>query len=278
MTLRNAFSGLHQNLSCTSFNLEEKRLPANNSGFVFSELRIELDLPALLVPEPSFPVDYPNPPASGNDIPDEFPLEESWYYYLFEVSQKRTMHQVISTFYSGTHDTQLLGAPIGSLTQNAMELERHQTLASSRLPPWLKFVEGEASDRELPYFIRTRSLAVQDSILRPFLFLVIHSTTLQAPTVYGFAQRCLEGCYAMIDLDSIQHRHHGSWFQARAAFRCGLSIIAAKKSERITVRSDWRQFVEMALSSLEFWGRDAPDLQRLGALFRSIYEEMSAYD
>ncbi|KAK9860466.1 clr-1 [Penicillium brevicompactum] len=263
-------------MSTETSDLEERLFwSASKSEF---ELRIELDLPALLGPEPSFPVDYPNPPAGGDDIPEEFPLEESWYYYLFEVSQKRTMDQVIGTFYSSTHDTKLLQTPIESLIHNAMELERHQTLAASRLPPWLQFKEGEASDRELPYFIRTRSLAVQDGILRPFLFLGIHSTTLQPPAVYAFAQRCLEGCYAIIDLVNIQHRHHGSWFQARAAFRCGLSIIAAKKSQRVAVRSDWRQFAEKASSILEFWGRDALDLQRLGVLFRSIYEEMLTSD
>ncbi|CAG8373589.1 unnamed protein product [Penicillium salamii] len=255
----------------------EQRLfwSASKSEF---ELRIELDLPVPLVPEPSFPADYPNPPRGSNDVPAEFPQEESWYYYLFEVSQKRTMYQVINTFYSSKHDTQLLEAPVGAMTQDAIELERHQTLAASRLPPWLRFVEGEASDRELPYFIHTRSLAVQDSILRPFLFLVIHSTVLQPPTIYGFAQRCLEGCYAIINLGNSQHRHHGSWFQARAAFRCGLSIIAAKKSEKITVRSDWRHFADIALSVLDFWGKVAADLQKLAVVFRSVYDGMSDYD
>ncbi|CAG7918245.1 unnamed protein product [Penicillium olsonii] len=213
-----------------------------------------------------------------DDIPQEFPQEESWYYYLFEVSQQRTMYQVISSFYSSRQDTQLLEASVGVLTQDAIELERHQTLAGSRLPPWLQFVEGEASDRELPYFVRTRSLSVQDSILRPFLFLLIHSTTLQSPTIYGFAQRCLEGCYTLIDLNDIQHRHHGSWFQARAAFRCALTILAAKKSEKITVRSDWRHFIDVSLSVVEFWAKDADDLQRLAVVLRNLYDSMASYD
>ena len=56
---------------------------------------------------------------------------------------------------------------------------------------------------------------------------------------------------------------------ARVAFQCGLAIVAAAKSGKVTMRLDWRDIFDGAME----WGQEAPDLGKLESVFRKVLEE-----
>lgn len=237
-----------------------------------SELRMEIDLFPMRSPRLPTSANFPSPPNDDAQTPEEFPVQESWYYYLSEISQKHTVDRIIDTFYAVGDDTELLRLPLSPKIQIASELEQHELLAASTLPDWLRF-RGEADDREIPWVLHSRALFVRGMLFQPFLFLAIHSTAPLPLVVHDYTQRCLQACYDLIYLFDIQHRHHGSWLIARGTFRCSLCIIAASRSGSIVMRQDWRHCIEMAIGIVDFWGKEAIDLERLARLLRSIYEE-----
>ncbi|KAH6879529.1 hypothetical protein B0T10DRAFT_413101, partial [Thelonectria olida] len=113
----------------------------------------------------------------------------------------------------------------------------------------------------------------REMLFQPFLFLTIHSTAPLPSIVHDFAEQCLQACYGLIYLFDIQHRHHGSWLIARDAFRCALCILAASRSGKIVMRQDWCHCIEMAISMIDFWGKEAVDLERLAKILVTLYQE-----
>ncbi|KAL1979472.1 hypothetical protein VTN96DRAFT_5716 [Rasamsonia emersonii] len=239
------------------------------------ELRTEINLASSRIAELRFTEEFPTPPVESVETPEEFPLEESWYYYLTEISQRHILDRIMNAFYAEEDDRRWLDASPEAMVRMASELERQHVLALANLPSWLRYDEGQPEDCELPFFLHCRIFYVQECLFRPFLFRVIHSPVPQPPAIQDFAQRCVEASYNNARCVTLQHRHHGSWFMGRAAFRCGLSLLAAAHSGKVEMPPDWRQCVETALVTTEFWGEEAVDLRKLGRIFRTIYERLS---
>jgi hypothetical protein len=213
------------------------------------------------------------PPHVDGDAegPTVFPLEESWYYYLTDVSQRRILDRIINSFYAQESDREWLQASSDDMARIALELDRQLAMTDANLPPWLHYSRGDLEGRELPYFIHRRLLHMQECVFNPFLFRVVHSHQAQSQVVFDLAQRCVEACRTNILETAIQHRHHGSWFVARGAFRCAMALIAAAKSGKLAMPNDWFTCVETALTVIEFWGQEAADLQSLGQILRAVY-------
>ncbi|KAH8807691.1 vegetative cell wall protein gp1, partial [Xylogone sp. PMI_703] len=189
-----------------------------------------------------------------------FPLEESWYYYLTEISQRRILDRILNAFYSQEDDGHWCDVCAEDMIRIATELEQQVITAASNLPDWFRYSPDHPEDRELPFFVHRRILYLQELILIPFLYRVIHSNTSESPIVHQLANRCVEVCRINILENSIQHRHHGSWFIAIGAFRCALCLIAAAQSDKVQIPADLATCVETSVAILDFWGQEAVDL------------------
>ncbi|KAH8684079.1 hypothetical protein BGZ61DRAFT_590163 [Ilyonectria robusta] len=126
------------------------------------ELRMEIDLFPMRSSGLPTSANFPSPPNDDAQTPEEFPVQESWYYYLSEISQKHTVDRIIDTFYAVSDDTELLRLPLPPKIQIASELEQHELLAASTLPDWLRF-RGEADDREIPWVLHSRALIYEEA-------------------------------------------------------------------------------------------------------------------
>jgi hypothetical protein len=241
---------------------------------VNSEIRTEINLTSLKFSEWNLSKEFPMPPHEEVENSSGYPLEESWYYYLTEISQRPILDRILNAFYSQEDDSQWLEVSSDDMVGVVLELEQQLTTAAATLPTWLRYSPDAPDDRELPYFIHRRMLYVQECLFKPFLFRVIHSSIAQPPMVREFAQRCVEACRANVLQTAIQHRHHGSWFIGRGAFRCGLAMIAAAQSGKLHMPQDWLQCVETAIAIIEFWEKEATDLQKLSQILRSIFQQM----
>jgi hypothetical protein len=210
------------------------------------------------------------PPQEDGDAATVFPLEESWYYYLTDISQRRILDRILNSFYAQESNRQWLQMSADEMTRLALELDRQVAMTKANLPPSLQFSQ-ELRDRELPYIIHRRLLHMQDCLFIPFLFRVVHSHQAQSQVIIDLAQRCVETCRMNILESAIQHRHHGSWFVARGAFRCAMAIVAAAMSDKLAMPDDWPACVETALRVVDFWGEEAADLRPLGHILHTVY-------
>ncbi|PTU18051.1 hypothetical protein P175DRAFT_0534955 [Aspergillus ochraceoroseus IBT 24754] len=238
------------------------------------ELCIELNLPCSQLSD--FPIadQFPTPPQQANllEAYEGFSVEEMWYYYLTEISQRCISDRILNTFYTEDNDRKWLTCPVDEMVKVATELEENLNFAISNLPAQLRYEQEELQHRELPFFTSMRIMTARESLYRPFLYRVVHSLQAQPAVVQDLASRCLDLCRTLTHHVAIQYRHHGSWLMARCAFRCGLSILAAARSGRIPVPPDWRECVEKAIATVRFWAKDASDLETLDKSLCRVYE------
>lgn len=90
------------------------------------------------------------------------------------------------------------------------------------------------------------------------------------PRVMPLADKCLEiSVDLLLDVNS-HHRHHGTWFMARAAMSRALLLLAAVKSSRFRMPDRWRQAVESATCALQRWYGEAPDLRRAASVLEEL--------
>ncbi|CAI7596264.1 unnamed protein product [Penicillium pancosmium] len=243
------------------------------------EIRTEINLTPLKTPSWNVTEEFPMPPheTRDEDVSTNFPLEESWYYYLTDISQRAILDRILNSFYAQESDQHWLQTSSDDMVRIALELDRQLLMTDANLPPWLHYSQESLADRELPYFIHRRLLQMQECLFKPFLYRVSHCHETPSQVVLELAQRCVEACRTNILETAIQHRHHGSWFVARGAFRCAMAILAAAKSGKLAMPNDWFACVETALTVIEFWGQEAADLQPLGQVLCMVYDHTKGH-
>lgn len=139
--------------------------------------------------------------------------------------------------------------------------------------------------------LQGRFLELRERVWRPFLYLVIHEPppppsgpgqgSLQnQSTAKTYAGKCLDLCIKSIHHVPSKHRHHGAWYGSRKLFTKALLLLAAVKSRKIVVPSEWRASVIAAMKGLKYWESEAPDLQEarltLGSILRDLDGEGQA--
>ncbi|GJC89423.1 hypothetical protein ColLi_12261 [Colletotrichum liriopes] len=85
------------------------------------------------------------------------------------------------------------------------------------------------------------------------------------------AEKCLELSVELLLDANPHHRHHGTWFMARAAMTRALLVLAAVKSGRFRrVPERWKQAVDTATWALQRWYGEAPDLRRAASVLEDL--------
>ncbi|KIW14289.1 hypothetical protein PV08_07071 [Exophiala spinifera] len=235
------------------------------------ELREELVLPPSGLATIGYPGDFPSPPpgstlnveggaATTERTEWEYVHEHSWYYYLSDVAYRRIANYTTTMLYSMPNE-QWLKMGVRRLHRIAEELD-NQTMQ------WWKHIPGspgpsllEDTD-ELTFMLRLDYVDLRERIWRPFLYLALHGTPTQdeMPVVSSTVKTCLDMSFEMLQGARLKHRHHGLWLTVRCMFAKALLIIAAGKSGRVAIRSDWLEHVNSFQTYLKYWEDEASDL------------------
>lgn len=126
--------------------------------------------------------------------------EESWYYYLTEIALRRIGNRIVNTFFRQERSSWM--ANIKPLLHMAQEFEAQVSSWSAHLPaamqhyettsiiraPHLSFQsEGKSShvSRELSWAIDNRLLEMQTWLYQPFLYYLIHASSVSTPSRSG---------------------------------------------------------------------------------------------
>jgi hypothetical protein len=284
-------------------------LPISQSNFIpFSELLSEIPLMESGIADFSYPHMFPSPPDMGidqefaviEDGTDESPnmnapliprhgsflrreQEQSWFYYLSEISLRRIGNRVINTFYQDLdYDQAWLHMDAEAMTHIAEEFMSLLNQWHIGLPPLVRFHAenlNEVPDEELAFMLRARVLEIRSWIFRPFLFYAIHhpETDPQQHLLWSWVQQAMHNSFLLIETSSLPHRHHGVWYTLRVAMIAAFSLIAAAKN-RLQMPDGWRGAVQLAIETLRHWELEGPEDVRksrviLEELLRNMQEE-----
>ncbi|KAM9883608.1 vegetative cell wall protein gp1 [Verticillium dahliae] len=252
------------------------------------ELRAEMDLPNSSLASFNFPDMHPSPPDM--DTPSSDPVdqtnpsagqqpsvpsrlsaslilqqEESWYYYLTEITLRRIANDILNEFYQNGHEGWNTET-IGFMAQAARGFEQQLSDWYDGLPPPIRFDDLELCPRELPYMVKGRVYEIKTWLYRPFLYYAIHNP-LGAPhraMVQPLVDQAISWHLSGIRGEPLSHRHHGSWYGVRVAATCAFVVLAAVKSGKFTmpVGVDWRADIRQCIERMRFWEEEGPGITR----------------
>ena len=141
--------------------------------------------------------------------------------------------------------------------------------------------------------VRGRTLEIQSWLYCPFLYYAIHHPPSDPYRllIEPFVEKALVCGSAHIRGLEARHRHHGTWYEMRAATMAALCILAAAKSGVVDMKDGigagagrgeiwggmgeggWRETVTRMIGILGFWEGEAADLTRAKGLLEELLEE-----
>ncbi|PYI10921.1 hypothetical protein BO78DRAFT_448411 [Aspergillus sclerotiicarbonarius CBS 121057] len=248
------------------------------------ELRAELPVPNTVLSSFSVSDIHPVPPNpelfSSANVPAPIDTEDwrllyetSWYYYLSDISLKRLEAQILNTLYGPSgHQWDTSQLPMLSRTVADFELQLDQWFEN--LPSIIRFEEwDEAPRQELIYNLQARVLELRSWLYQPFVYYAVHHGLPDDPTpdLERFVQKAISCSFHIIQSKPTRHRHHGSWFAARNVVSSALIILAAvKATDLVDYLVDWPDLIAQAVSCLDHWASDAPDLGQAKGILQAL--------
>ncbi|KAF6833064.1 hypothetical protein CPLU01_05743 [Colletotrichum plurivorum] len=201
--------------------------------------------------------------------------ERSWLYYLAEISLRRTIKDTMAVLYRKGEAYWLQNPHL--LVRQYDEFEQEMSQLHSHLPPLIQFDETRHADNELSFYLQGRFQGWREATLRPLLYYVLHApvNVELSPRVVELAQKAADTCAVMVVMTAYHHRHGGSWFVARRAFSCAVTILASKLREGpVQAPPNWRSLVRLALRVTRRWGREARDIEKMRSTLERLFTQV----
>jgi hypothetical protein len=251
------------------------------------ELRAEMDLPNSSLASFHYPDMHPSPPdmdapspeltghpeaGTGNSVSalgrhcsslNHF-QEESWYYYLTEITLRRLANEIYNAFYANGHQG-WNDDSISYMAKAARGFEQQLDECYNNLPSIILFEDDVIPSRELPYMVRGRLLEIRCSIHLPFLFYAIHNPrSPYSDMVQPLAEKALQRHFSVLKMDPLPHRHHGTWYAVRHTVTAALCVVAAARSGTIEMPEEleWKGLINRSLDRIRYWADEAPGIAR----------------
>ncbi|KAH6989274.1 hypothetical protein BKA56DRAFT_476894 [Ilyonectria sp. MPI-CAGE-AT-0026] len=218
--------------------------------------------------------------TSSDSVDQALLHEQSWFYYLTEISLLRLSHRIIKHFYTA-ENTSWLQTNVLDMINTAEEFETQLEGWKSSLPVSIRFWDSNLSpDKYTELHIMTwgRYTRLKKLLYRPFLYRFVHPQENDAvlrDVIQSYAEKCVHSCLDPIVTVGRLHRHHGSWFGCRETVVASLILLSAKKvglikSMDMEMQADY--FLRSGIDHLKYWEDESPDIK----LSRQIMEMMCA--
>jgi hypothetical protein len=227
---------------------------------------------------PSLPVFDSESLEFGSGSRPSLSEEQSWAFYLAEISIRRTVTDTVVTLYRKGEGYWL--NHIQSLTEQCKACESQIQLWYSHLPPSVRFERNASPNNELAFYLQGRFYQWRTYVLRPLMYYVLHRPASQAltPQITAYAQELVSVCADFIVHSNRGHRHGGTWFSCRASHTCALIIlgVVVKADPLVPAPLNWQALVTMAISVLRRWEAQSQDLQRLRNTLEQLFSATCA--
>ncbi|KAJ4271437.1 hypothetical protein NW762_000139 [Fusarium torreyae] len=252
------------------------------------ELVFELGLRPSALESFSYPEPLPSPPegllteqtprTEGSQVdPDEEQRqvdERGWYYYLSEISIRRTVDETLNLLYRNGEEYWMKN-PL-YLIRQYHECEQQISQWHYHLPAVVQFESDKLPDQEFAAALQGRASLWREYTLRPIFYYVLHHQSNEPipPQAHTLAIKELEICATVVHRLAFHRRHGGIWLISRKIFLCAcLILVAALNPDRVQPPEQWHIVVEIAIQALERWAPGAIDVQRMADILRHIYSQ-----
>ncbi|KIV93431.1 hypothetical protein PV10_04644 [Exophiala mesophila] len=251
------------------------------------------DFPAPPAIAPSAAILYdPNEDSNVDPVPE--PLQEqSWLFFLAEISLRRTINANLRLIYPKS-ESYWLSHPC-LLLKHYSECEEQIRAWHSHLPARLKLDATATQYQSLSFYLESRFQDWREYILRPLLYCALHQNhqppTLENGSVTNQASRSAaphansHETYVHITRLAQQHvalsaqlipqafehgRYGGTWQLCRRTFTGAMAILASVISPHLQAPDMWRHLCELAIKYLALWSAEAKSVEAMHRVLENL--------
>ncbi|KAL5618326.1 hypothetical protein FOVSG1_000548 [Fusarium oxysporum f. sp. vasinfectum] len=256
-----------------------------------SELVFELGLRPSALESFSYPEPLPTPPegllagtgqtprSEGSHIDQDeeqrYVDERGWYYYLSEISIRRTVDETLNLLYRNGEEYWMKHPTY--LIRQYHESEQQISQWHYHLPAAVQFENDKLPEEEFASALQGRASLWQEYTLRPIFYYLLHCPQDDPvfPQAHILALKELDICAKMIHRLAFQGRHGGTWLISRKIFLSACIVLAAASNpHRIHPPDEWQMLIELAIHTLERWAVDAVDVGQMAEILRHMYHQV----
>lgn len=278
-----------------------------------SEICAEIELPRSSLHNVDCSYPFPSPPASknaeGSRVRDrgtaftpssttiESPAgscrrtqqsgelhENSWFYYLSEISLLRLSSRVNHAFYT-EGPASWTGLNLLDMITCACDFESQLQQWQGVLPPAISCFDATldlAAVTELQLATWSRCASIRLHLYRPFLYRLANCQDqdwMLNSHLREFAEKAVSLSLNPLFTLGLRHRHAMTWYKCRETAVRALMILCAKNIglvESMGVEDQAKAMVQICIEHLRYWESEADDLKLARELLEHIYS--SAFD
>ncbi|CAH0051688.1 unnamed protein product [Clonostachys solani] len=263
------------------------------------ELRSQIELPNSSLADFQYPDLLPSPPelplphAEGDSevgflrphgsptkmkaLDSQRQHEQSWFYYLTEITLRRITNRVLNMLYSNDSHG-LTEASIPFMTKAVNEIEQQLQQWHAGLPAPIQYTEGVTPDEELPCMVHGRVLEIKFCLFRPFLQFAIHQPQDLASQrlICPYVEKAIWASLMIVRCINTLHRHHGTWFGLRICTAASLAVLGAVRCGKIDVPQGWQGDIRGVMEVFRYWEAESPGLSRAIEVIEAIMDTVRA--
>ncbi|KAL2219285.1 hypothetical protein M432DRAFT_341572 [Thermoascus aurantiacus ATCC 26904] len=201
--------------------------------------------------------------------------ERGWFFYLAEISLRRTINDTMKTLY-GKGEQQWMDN-IHFLVVQYMECEKQIALWHSHLPQPIQFERCGWPDNELSLYLQGRFHSWHELVLRPLVYYALYAPVAadspQMLQVILIAQQSV--CVELIVHSARCPRNGGTWLMLRKTFSGALLILATVVSgDRLVPPENWPSVIRLALRVLAKWAAESADVEWMRSILDCVFREV----
>ncbi|KAH6985338.1 hypothetical protein EDB80DRAFT_732121 [Ilyonectria destructans] len=205
--------------------------------------------------------------------------EQSWYYYITEITLRRIHNRTLNLLYRDGH-AGWNEKTIGSLPSTVTHLEEQIHEWSQNFLPIVNIDADTQPEEEVPFMMWGRFFEFKCLIYRPFLFYATHYSP-DAPhqaVIAPLVEKALSLNIRGIQGGPHVYRHYGTWFHIRGCVTAALCVLAAVKSGNVAMvaEMDWRDMIRHLIDRLQYWKDEGPGVSQSIEVLETLMASMTA--
>ncbi|CVL08635.1 uncharacterized protein FMAN_06899 [Fusarium mangiferae] len=201
--------------------------------------------------------------------------EESWYYYLTEITLRRFNNRAFNLLYRdgrGWRNTESLS--VKSLISAVSQVEDQLDNWAQTMPLMAQITMGELPTSKLALLLYARILELKCLIYRPFLYHAAHSTMgdREQVEISPFVEKGLSCHFVAITIGYLHYRNHITYYHFRTSTASALCIMAIVKSRKVRAvhEMDWRGGVKGLIKKIRYWENEAAMAGRCADVLEAV--------
>ncbi|KAL5623748.1 hypothetical protein FOBRF1_002998 [Fusarium oxysporum] len=201
--------------------------------------------------------------------------EESWYYYLTEITLRRFNNRAFNLLYRdgkgwGTSRSLSISSLISAVSQIEDQLDNW----AQTMPLMAQITMGALPTNKLALLLYARILELKCLIYRPFLYHAAHSTMSEREQdeISPLVEKGLSCHFLAITVGYLHYRNHITYYHFRTSTTSALCIMAIVKSGRVHAvhDMDWRGGVKGLVKKIRYWEDEAATAGRCADVLEAV--------